>query len=134
MRVVLDTNVIISALFFDGLPDKLMAMAIAGEFRQVTSPFILTEVERVLMQKFGLAPMTALLSRREVEVNSSVVQPEAIPPVSRDPDDDEILATAVAGGAEYIVTGDKDLLVIGRYGDIDIMTPREFMTALDALS
>ncbi|MGE3509923.1 MAG: putative toxin-antitoxin system toxin component, PIN family [Vicinamibacterales bacterium] len=51
-------------------------------------------------------------------------------PVSRDVDDDVVLATAVAAGAALIVSGDQDLLVIGRYNAIDIVTPREFLSRL----
>lgn len=93
----------------------------------VTSDFILSELRENLVQKFKYSTedteeaVTLLQSRMEV-----VIPSELESDVCRDPDDDTILGTAIAGNAECIVTGDKDLLVIKHFHTIDIIRPSEF--------
>ena len=94
----------------------------------LTSEFILHEAEEKLVEKFGCSKeMSAeaigvLRSRMEVLVTSSLERP-----VCRDPDDDNILAAAVSGNGECIVTGDKDLLVLEQHESVDILSPRDFL-------
>jgi putative PIN family toxin of toxin-antitoxin system len=69
----------------------------------------------------------------QLRLRVRIVEPMPLSsPVSRDADDDGVLATAVAAGAAMIVTGDEDLLVIGRHNDIDIISPREFLSRLSS--
>ena len=126
MRVLLDTNVLISAILFRGLPRSVLQRAIRGELDLVTSPALLDELERVLTDRFHLPRELARLARGELETLAEVVAPDEVPSVSRDPDDDEVLAAAVAGGAEAIVTGDRDLLVLRSHRGIPILLPAEF--------
>lgn len=125
MRVLLDTNVLISAIFLRGLPRSLLERAIRGELDLVTSPALLDELERVVVERFHFSRELARLARGELETLAEVVAPDEVPSVSRDPDDDQVLAAAVAGGAEAIVTGDRDLLVLKAYRGIAIITPAE---------
>ncbi len=85
------------------------------------------EVKEKLVEKFKYSAETAeeavALFRSRMEVVTPVVLAS---PVSRDPDDDNILATAVAGNCECIITGDKDLLVLKQFEGIKILSPREF--------
>lgn len=93
----------------------------------VTSEFILNEVEEKLIKKFKYSPETAEEAVALFRSRMEVVAPENLPSqVCRDPDDDNILATAASGNCECIVTGDKDLLVLKQYGEIKILSPREF--------
>lgn len=126
MRVLLDTNVLVSAVLFGGLPRRLLGAALRGEFALVTAVALLDEFEDVLIERFGFERAAARLTRTEVEIIAEVAAPTAITPVSRDADDDVVLATAVAGDATVIVTGDKDLLVLEAHGGIPILTPRQF--------
>ncbi|MGH2698077.1 MAG: putative toxin-antitoxin system toxin component, PIN family [Actinomycetota bacterium] len=130
MRTLLDTNVLISAILFGGLPRKLLERAIRGEFDLVTSPHLLTELEEVLLEKFGFPQAAAKAIRGEVESMAESVQPTAASAILRDPDNDEVLAAAKLGEAEAIVTGDRDLLDFESYEGIVIITPREFETLL----
>ena len=95
-----------------------------------TSDFILNEVREKLVTKFKHAERTAneavALLRSQMQ---SVVPVALSSPVSRDPDDDNILATALAGKCDYIITGDKDLLVLIEFDKIRIVAPREFSNA-----
>ena len=131
MTGVLDTNVIVAALVAKGLCHEVVVRAL-GACTVVTSTPLLDELERTLRARFTLGPAAnAFLEQLRVRVR--LVEPMTLPsPVSRDADDDVVLATAVAAGAAVIVTGDQDLLVIGRYGGIDIVSPREFLTRLAA--
>lgn len=131
MRVLLDTNVLISAILFGGLPSLLLLRAIEGEIQLVTSPVLLDELEELLGDKFGFGPAAARATRAELEGLADVVEPLEVPTVCRDPDDDEVLAAAAIGGAAFIVTGDEDLLVLQRHGEGGILTPAQFRGVLD---
>ena len=131
MTVVLDTNVLVAALVAKGLCHEVVVRAL-GTCTVVTSTPLLDELEQTLRAKFTLGPeANAFLEQLRVRVR--LVEPTALPsPASRDADDDVVLATAVAAGAAVVVTGDQDLLVLGRYNGIDIISPREFLTRLAA--
>jgi putative PIN family toxin of toxin-antitoxin system len=139
VRVVFDTNIFVSAFIQPkSPPGRLFARLIQGdEFELVLSASILAEVSRALRypkvrKRIRLddddldlrVAMLGILSTI-VSVNSRTVTG-----VSRDPDDDAILAAAVEGCADYIVTGDQDLLAIGDYQGIRIVTPRAFLRRL----
>lgn len=126
MRVLLDTNVLISAILFRVLPRSLLDRAIRGEFDLVTSPVLLDELEKILTDRFQVPSELARLARSELEILADVVVPDDVPAISRDPDDDQVLAAAVVGDVEAIVTGDRDLLVLETHRGIAILTPAEF--------
>lgn len=130
MRVLLDTNVLISGILFRGLPRSLLERAIRGELDLVTSPVLLDELERVLTDALGVPPELARLARSELEALAEVVVPNDVPSVSRDPDDDQVLAAALE--ARAIVTGDRDLLVLQTYRGIPILSPAEFGSGYEA--
>lgn len=127
MRVVFDTNVLISALVFGGLPRALLTRVFRGELTLVTSTVLMNELEEVLVARFAHAPSLARTVRAEIELLAEVLDASELAPVARDPDDDAVLAAAVAGDASAIVTGDSDLLVLGEYSGIRVVTPRDFV-------
>jgi uncharacterized protein len=93
----------------------------------ITSDFILQEVREKLVEKFKYSTETADLAVELFSSRMQMVIPLALPtPVSRDADDDNILATAVAGNCECIITGDNDLLVLKEFEGIHIFSPRQF--------
>lgn len=126
MRLVLDTNVLIAAFISRGHCHELPEHA-ARIHDPVTSEFILREFREKLTGKFRV---TASLVDAAVELQRSrmeIVEPRALStPVSRDADDDWILATAVAAGADCLVTGESDLLDLGQYAGIPISSPASF--------
>lgn len=126
MRIVLDTNVLISAVLFGGHPRELLQHAIQGRIRPVTSTRLLDELEELLERRFGFSPVAAAETRSEFEVLAEVVELIDVPRVCRDPDDDEVLAAAVLGRVTAIVTGDQDLLDLGMHDGIEILTPGFF--------
>lgn len=127
MRVLLDTNVLVSAVLFGGVPQQLVESALAGDLDLVTSPVLMSEFERVLYAKFKLRGTFAATVRGEFEALAEVVEPVEVPRILRDVPDNEVLAAAVAGRAELIVTGDKELLELGQYQGIRVVSPREML-------
>lgn len=129
MRVVFDTNVLVSAVLFGGLPGELLTRALHGELALITSATLMDELEGVLIDSFSLDRSFVRNVRSELELLAEVVSVPDVPRVVRDPDDDAVLAAAIAGGASVIVTGDRDLLVLGEHHGIRIVTPRDFASS-----
>jgi putative PIN family toxin of toxin-antitoxin system len=131
IRIVADTNIFISALMFGGLPGSFLDLAFQGSFLLITSPILLDELDEKLRMKFELSPTDADLIRSRLEGISEIVStatPLAV--VKDDPDDDRVLECAIAGRADYIVSGDRHLLKLGSYEEIPIITVRHFMDTL----
>ena len=130
MRVVLDTNALVSALLFSGLSSKLVSRWRNGAITLLLSRDILDEYLRVLSYpKFELSEEDIKeLIQEEILPYAEVVKPKRrLRVVQRDPSDDKFLECAVAGKASVIISGDKDLLSLGRYGRIRIQTPAQFL-------
>ena len=127
MRIVLDTNVLIAALIASGICHDLVEHCYLNH-NLITSQFILDEVDEKLTIKFKYSRETAADAVDLFASFMEIVEPSALEnQVSRDADDDQILGTAVAGNADCIITGDKDLLVLKEFQGIDILTPRAFV-------
>ena len=91
------------------------------------------ELHRTLIRKMKIASGLAAEIRAELEKEFEMVEPEALlKPISRDRDDDWVLATALSGRAEIIVSGDQDLLVLKEFQGIRILTPRQFVELINA--
>ena len=126
-NIVIDTNIVISGLFFGGLPRDLLNLVIADEVTAFVTPEIIEEyehtVERLLQKypdRFDLASLPLLWDHfTEVSHQTGIS-------LARDADDDKFLACAMDSDASFIVSGDGDLLVIREINDIQIITVREF--------
>ncbi|SOD03147.1 putative toxin-antitoxin system toxin component, PIN family [bacterium JGI 053] len=93
----------------------------------VTSPHLVAELEEKLLRKLKIASTDVAAAIAELQGEVETIHPEPLPaPVSRDADDDWVLATALAGNCDCIVTGDADLLVLKVYEGITILPPRDF--------
>lgn len=129
MRVLLDTNVLFAAFVAQGL--CLEAVEEGTRICEVvTSEDLLDELTRALRQKLKLGADTraAIAEFRRL---CEIVRPDPLPEhICRDPDDDRVLAAALAGAADAIVTGDEDLLVLHEFQGIRILTPRRFLEFL----
>jgi len=128
MIAVFDTNVLIAAIITEGICSKLLHRARAGEFSLISCPFIMKELQRILSKKFRLSNEDIELAKEPIHeaVRQVIEQNLKITNVCRDADDDNVIACAVAAKADYLVTGDADLLVIRSYQGIKIVTPRDF--------
>ncbi|MBO8129160.1 MAG: putative toxin-antitoxin system toxin component, PIN family [Peptococcaceae bacterium] len=134
LRAVLDTNVLISGLVFPGgIPDKIIRYAIYGRYKLITSPFILTELDRILRNKFGL-PVENVKTMVEVVENSAalIINPKIrLSLIKSKEDDNRILECAVEGKAHYLVTGDrKHIYPLKRVSETKIVLPQEFWDVL----
>ena len=131
MTVVLDTNVLVAALVAEGLCREVVHRAVRMRVL-ATSTDLLGELDTTLERKFRITPATtAFLNAMRQQIR--LVEPQKLPkPVCRDRDDDLVLATAVAARADVIVTGDQDLLVLGAFEGVAIVSPRQFLERLDS--
>ena len=128
MRLVIDTNVFISALVASGKSHEVVEYCLVNH-HVVGSEFILNELGEKLRTKFKFAVEIADEAIGLLKARMEVIAPTPLPaPACRDADDDQILAAAVSGACERIITGDKDLLAMNPFGNITIQTPGEFAT------
>jgi len=130
VRVVLDTNALVSALLFTGISSELVSLWQGGSITLLLSRDTLDEYLRVLSYpKFELSEDEIKeLIQEEILPYAEVVKPKRrLRVVQRDPSDDKFLECAVAGKARVIISGDKDLLSLGRYRRILIQTPAQFL-------
>lgn len=133
MRVVADTNTVVSGLLWQGPPRKILDAARKGQFELYTSVALLTELEG--REKFAKRLAIADITPRELVLGyaalATPVTPLAIPAVILDdPDDDAVLACALAAQAEVIVSGDRDLLGLKNYQGIDILTAPKLLARI----
>lgn len=132
MRVVVDTNVLISGVLFPGNPSKVLQAWRDGRFDLLASFEILEEYRRVidrLSTKYPTIDLDSFLTL--VVADAELIEaPSLWEPVCRDPDDDKFLACAAAGHARMIVSGDEDLLEVSGFGGIEVLRPRDFLRTL----
>ena len=133
IRVVIDTNVYISALMFGGLPGSLLDIAFLQSFVLVISPALLDELDEKLLLKFEISVEDTAIIRGKLESIAEIIRPDLVlNVVEDDPVDDRVLECAVKGDVDYIVTGDRHLLKLGVYEGISIVTVRQFLDAAES--
>jgi len=133
VRVVFDTNVLYSALAAKGFCEEVLDEA-AGDCVTIWSNPLKQELESLLARRHKIGPATRVALEAYVDL-CEFVEPEPLGErVCRDKDDDVVLATALAGKADVIVTGDEDLLVLKKFRGIEILSPRQFLELLDRTS
>ena len=127
--VVLDANIYVSAFVFGGKPKRAFQLGVTRRIDVAISEPIRTEVLRTLRDKFRW-PDERLTGARSLIASAAktVVPTVTLHVIERDPDDDRVLECAVAAKAEFIVTGDSDLLDIGEYEGIEIIQVAEFLS------
>lgn len=129
MRIVLDTNVFISGIFFTGPPYQILKAWRDGKVQLLVSPSILDEYQRIAVElalqfhDVDLRPFWDLLT-----IQAEIVLAPTLPQVIHDePSDDKFLEAAVAGNASYIISGDKHLLKLSEFQGIQILKPKDFV-------
>jgi putative PIN family toxin of toxin-antitoxin system len=138
VRAVIDTNVLVAALLWRGPPHTLLEHARAGTLSIVSSPALLAELADVIGRaKFDaiLAPTNTSRERSLAQIRqlTEVIEPPPLPqPVCRDPDDDQVLALALAAKADLIVSGDNDLLSPGSFEHTPILAPAQALGLVEA--
>jgi putative PIN family toxin of toxin-antitoxin system len=126
MKAFLDTNVLISAFTTRGLSADVVRL-ILTEHELLTGEVNLVELERVLRERMGVPAAQLAFVMQLLRDQTIVPRPTTAPDLAvRDPDDLWVLASALAGGADVLVTGDQDLLVLHGTVALPILTPRGF--------
>ena len=122
IKAVLDTNVLVSALFWKGAPHAVVREGIAGAFCIVSSPDIMEELLETLIEKFSVSIEDTRKYLRVITVHSLFAQPKEIPHVVLvDPSDDKIIACAANAGADYIVSGYRHLFSFKEFSGIRLV-------------
>jgi uncharacterized protein len=130
MKVILDANVVIAAFAARGLCESVLELCLHGH-EIVLSEGVLDEILLNLRQKIRLPASVVSEIGEFLREHSSMFEPASFPlDLCRDPDDVKILGLAVSANADFIVTGDKDLLVLNEFRGIPIITPRAFSSIL----
>lgn len=131
ISVVFDTNILFSASAWRGSPFECVERARRGEIQAVTCPELMAELAEKLEIKLHFSAEQVAASLADCLAFLRVVNiPMALSAVPRDPEDNMVLECAVEGQAQYIVSGDKDLLVIKEFRGIQIVRASEFLTIL----
>jgi putative PIN family toxin of toxin-antitoxin system len=129
LKVVMDTNVFVSGVFFSGPPYQILKAWQSGEFELVVSQEILNEYRRVGQIMGEERPGVDLQPILNFVLEHAKVYQSAFlkDPICEDPDDDKFFACALASGSKVIISGDKHLLKVTGYQGIQVLKPREFM-------
>ena len=137
MKLVLDTNVLISAIFWQGTPHEILISIEKGTFALCITPVLLDELKDVLSRpKFSYRIKECNTSREElltaiIDVAELYPDRKIAPVIKDDLDDDCVLACALTSGAQYIITGDPHLLKLKDWSGILIMTPPQFLDLIE---
>ena len=132
ISAVFDTVVLVRALINRRGPGGRLVFEHAAQYRPIISPPIVAEMFEVIqrpriVRKFRNVSQEDLETILSLTARAEVVEPEAIPAVSRDPKDDKFLATAVLADADYLVSEDQDLLVLGEHAGVTIVDAATFL-------
>ena len=132
MRVVIDTNVVASAIIFGGKPKEVIDRLMIDNIDAYASSEILeeyTDTVEYLKEKFpGKKPKIPLI---EIEAKCNVIEVYSKVDICRDPDDNKFIECAIDSKCYYIVSGDKDLLTVEKYNDIEIVTVSDFLKIIE---
>ena len=132
MIVTVDTNVLVSGVFFGGIPGKIVTAAREGVFTLAMTPLLLSELRRVVSrEKFGLHPDAIELLMADMEACATIVYPRKLHQVVlRDSDDDAVVDCAVESDSSYIVSGDSHLTETDTLEGVSVVTPKRFVELL----
>ncbi|MBV8207073.1 MAG: putative toxin-antitoxin system toxin component, PIN family [Acidobacteria bacterium] len=122
MRVFFDTNVLVSAVISRGISAELFELVLA-DHQFITGEVNLTELRRILLQRFRAEADSVRQLEKLLRQETIIPKPDQANEIVRDPDDTWVLASAVAAGADILVTGDKDLLQVS--APLPTLTPRD---------
>ena len=129
MRIVLDTNVLVSGIFWTGNEAKIIESCKKGKYTNIASPYTLGEFEKIISKE------TFALTREEIEnlielvlsFSIILIPSQKVSIIKKDPNDNMFIDCALAGNAEYIISGDSHLLDISKYKGIKILTAKKFL-------
>ena len=129
MKILCDTNVLISGILFNGPPRTILRLAARGTILNFISPAILEETEEVLLRpKFNLSPeQVSGILQLFCDTFELIHPTQRLKVISRDPDDNRILEAALAAKVDFLISGDNHLLDLKKWKGIKILSPTDFM-------
>jgi putative PIN family toxin of toxin-antitoxin system len=129
VKIILDTNVFVSGVFFTGPPYRILEAWRDGRLQLAVSREILEEYQRVGETLAGQFPGVMLQPILDLLATNAEIFPDQVlqEPICEDPDDDKFIACAVASRCKVIVSGDRHLLKVSGFGGIKVMRPRQFV-------
>lgn len=128
VKVVLDTNILISAIGFGGKPREIFLLVLSKKIIAVSSSIMLAELEEVVSKKFPRLEYDFHRVSRRINRRFKIVRPRVSLNVLRDEDDNRVLEAAKEGKCDYIITGDKELLKLKSFKNISIITVEQFLS------
>ena len=131
LKLVLDTNILVSALIYGGKPEQIYNLVLEKQIIAITSTVLFSELQDVLIKKFNFDPRRVKQLERIIKKHFKVVYPNETINAVKDDDDNRVLEAAKEGKCEYIITGDKELLKIRKYKHIKIVTAEEFLNKIN---
>lgn len=134
VRIILDTNIIISAIGFGGKPRNILKLILDKKIWAFTSSILLAELEDVINKKFPELSENFERTNKQIRKKFKIVRPKKSLHIVNDEDDNRVLEAAVEGECNYIITGDKELLNLGSFKEIKILTADQFLRTLDIIS
>ncbi len=128
LSVVFDTNIFISSVVFGGKPSEVYTMALNGKFTLITSPMIMQETQDCLIAKFSWSIEKAQdFTNQIIRIARMANVENSVQGVCRDPKDEHVLSLAATVAADYIISGDKDLLILKKFHNIKIVDTSTFL-------
>lgn len=127
VKVILDTNILISAIGFGGKPRVILLLALQKRIYPVISPILLAELSEVINKKLPKLVPQLFRIEKQIKEKFRVIEPKKELHVLKDQDDNRVLEAAFEGECDFIVTGDKELLKLGKFKGIHILTADEFL-------
>lgn len=129
MRIVLDTNVLVSGIFWTGNEAKVIERCKKRKYTNIASPYTLGEFERVISKERFALTREEIENLIELVLSFSIIliPSQKVSIIKKDPNDNMFIDCALAGSAEYIISGDTHLLNLGKYKDIKILTAKKFL-------
>lgn len=132
LRVVIDTNVLVSAIVYGGIPKQILALVLDEHVVGVTTRVLMAELIDVLSKKFHFFLQKLGSAESLMQESFLIVQPEKTISLLGDDDDNRVLEAAAEGMCSFIITGDSDLLRLKEYKGITIVTATEFLKVFGA--
>jgi len=126
-RVVIDTNVWLSALYFSGKPAQVVNLIEDKKMISIISGFILQEIKEKMVINFDTPVYAANATISYISSLSEVASLKGVDFDLRDSDDNQVLETAVVGKCDFLITGDRDLLSLEKYNQVKMITPAQFL-------
>ena len=135
MKIVLDSNIFVSSFFWKGNPRRVFDRVTNGQDELFITEEILEEISTVLSRKkFDLSKKEAEDYVNIIESYSiKIICEEEVENISRDKKDNKILQCGKNGNVDFIITGDDDLLILEKYGNIKIVKPKEYLDILEGI-